>query len=105
MKKYYLYGSIAALVIAAVAVVNVTLSLNTKSNNLSAISLANVEALAGENENGVAQIIITDSGREIIEQNNQYLSCRKNRVDCKGKGSYDCTPGYFYDDCKKVVFC
>jgi hypothetical protein len=45
MKKIIL-GSIAALAIAAVAVVNV--NLDSKSSDLSAISLANVEALAGE---------------------------------------------------------
>jgi hypothetical protein len=45
MKKKFL-GGIAVLAIAAVAAINV--SLGTKSDNLSEVSLANVEALAQE---------------------------------------------------------
>jgi hypothetical protein len=46
MKKIILTG-IAVFALAVVATIN--LSLNTKKNSLSAISLANVEALAREN--------------------------------------------------------
>jgi hypothetical protein len=46
MKKYIL-GGIAAVAIAAVAVTNV--NLGAKGNDLSDVSLANVEALATEN--------------------------------------------------------
>jgi hypothetical protein len=45
MKKK-IFGGIAVLAIAAVAVMNV--NLGTKNNDLSAVSLANVEALAIE---------------------------------------------------------
>lgn len=45
MKKY-IFGGIAVLAIATVAAWN--MNLNSQSNNLSEISLANVEALAGE---------------------------------------------------------
>jgi hypothetical protein len=45
MKKK-IFGGIALLAIAAVAAWNV--DLNSQSNELSAVSLANVEALAGE---------------------------------------------------------
>jgi hypothetical protein len=45
MKKYIL-GGIAAVAIAAVAVINV--NLGSKSNDLSDVSLANIEALAIE---------------------------------------------------------
>jgi hypothetical protein len=44
--KMKILGGTALLAIAAVAVFNVNLS--SKSNDLSAISIANVEALAGE---------------------------------------------------------
>jgi hypothetical protein len=50
MKNKILYG-IAVMVIAVIAAFNVTLSLQ-KNNNLSDLSLANIEALAdGENGN------------------------------------------------------
>ena len=45
MKKK-IFGGIAVLAIAAVAALN--LNFNTQSNDLSAINLANVEALASE---------------------------------------------------------
>jgi hypothetical protein len=50
MKKYIL-GGIAALMIAAVAAWNVNVSINQK-NELSLLELANVEALANNNEQG-----------------------------------------------------
>jgi hypothetical protein len=49
--KNKILGGIAVLAIAAVAVMNV--SLGSKSNDLSAVSLANVEALAQESGNTV----------------------------------------------------
>lgn len=49
MKKYFL-GVIAVLMVAAVAAWNVNLKLNSRSSNLSGISLANVEALAGDED-------------------------------------------------------
>jgi hypothetical protein len=64
MKKKIL-GGIAVLAIAAVAVMNVNLS--SKSNDLSDVSLANIEALA--------------SGE------------RENSVTCKGNGNLECPLG------------
>jgi hypothetical protein len=47
MKKYFL-GAFVALVVAGAAIANV--SINSQRNaNLSAISVANIEALSGEN--------------------------------------------------------
>jgi hypothetical protein len=48
--KNRIFGGIALLVIAVVAAWNVNLS--SKNDNLSTISLANIEALAEGNENG-----------------------------------------------------
>jgi hypothetical protein len=48
MKIFYLLGIIIVLIITIVTVMNVNLGL--QSNDLSALSLANVEALAGEND-------------------------------------------------------
>jgi hypothetical protein len=51
MKKYIISG-IAVLAIAAVAVINITLS-NGKTNSLSDLQLANVEALAQESNSSM----------------------------------------------------
>jgi hypothetical protein len=45
MNKNYIIGSIALLAVAAIAAINVTVN-SQKNNELSAVSLANVEALA-----------------------------------------------------------
>jgi hypothetical protein len=80
MKKYFLVG-IAA--IAAVAAINV--NLGTKSNDLSDISLANVEALADENSddcnytNGYRKFDGSDGGA--------YDCCKKWK---NGSASNDC---------------
>ena len=72
MKKIIL-GGIAAIVIAALAVVNV--NLNSQSENLlSDLVLANVEALAQE------------SG----DYNKSYVHCDGTDVICLGNGSLRC---------------
>jgi chromate transport protein ChrA len=51
IKKKILYG-ITVIAIAAVAAWNVSVNLNSQKNELSDISLANIEALASENSSG-----------------------------------------------------
>jgi hypothetical protein len=92
---------IAAVGVAAVAAVNANYALQDR--NLSALVLANVEALTQEADNGVREIVATDCGREDRTINGVGYSCRKNRVDCNGTGSYSCQPGHFYDDCKRII--
>ncbi|MDR1582929.1 MAG: NVEALA domain-containing protein [Prevotellaceae bacterium] len=76
MKKYIL-GGIAAVVIAVLAGVNV--NLNSQDNELSAISLANVEALAqGEGGSGC--------GFAAYEYNNNWYEDTKTFRRCG-----DCT--------------
>ncbi|MDR2410162.1 MAG: NVEALA domain-containing protein [Bacteroidales bacterium] len=72
MKKIILSG-IAAIVIAALAVVNV--NMNSQSENLlSDIALANVEALAQENG----------------DYNKGFVHCEGSDVICVGSGSLRC---------------
>jgi hypothetical protein len=91
MKKKIL-GGIALLAIAAVAAWNV--SLNSQSNDLSDISLANVEALAEENK-GCSYRKKEKCETESEYKNNSGQKCktRTTTISCSGTGgSICCTP-------------
>jgi hypothetical protein len=106
MKK--IISGIVVLAIAAVAAFNVNLSLNQKKNDISALSLANVEALAGENGgdctyNQVTLVQGTSTTKCVngyIHKYTPYLS------DCKGQGKGTmCCPGVFVTEEKTSTRC
>ncbi|MDR2085828.1 MAG: NVEALA domain-containing protein [Dysgonamonadaceae bacterium] len=78
-------GSVAVLAIASVTVFNV--NLNSQNDKLSAISLANVEALAEEGNNGVSFVE--------CHSVTQYDSSTNTTVEvtqktCSGNGPLSC---------------
>ena len=83
MKKKIL-GGIAILAIAAVAAFNV--NFNTQSNDLSAVSLANVEALAGELSGGNTVDCYSESD---YKSGSTYYDCGdcKKQENAEGKGN------------------
>lgn len=93
MKKKII-GGIAVLAIAAVAAFNV--NMNTQETNLSLLSLANVEALAGENDGSKKVSKITDTSTDVEvwnhNGNGKWITCLKKTRACSGTGSQDCTP-------------
>jgi predicted membrane chloride channel (bestrophin family) len=75
MKKKFLYG-ISVLAIAAVAVINITLS-NGKTNSLSDLQLANVEALAQESSSSHCNRLCEDWPFTycVLESSTAYIFC------------------------------
>jgi hypothetical protein len=70
------FGSLIVIAIVAVAIFN--LNLNTQENDLSALSLANVEALAGENDTDTRKCIQNSSWVNDTEMCSSYpLKYRK----------------------------
>lgn len=87
MKKK-IVGGIAVLAIAAVAAFNV--NLNAQEERLSNISLANLEALA-QNENGEDRLYETKRTDIIEIWDDQSQTYKKVTVTiCEGKGSLEC---------------
>src|SRR5690606_28076779 len=92
--KSKILGSIAAVMIAALATFNVNFNTNA-TNSLSAISLNNVEALAQENTSGSESMLISEISTG--------TACIANKVNktvtysrtCFGTGSITCTSGSF----------
>ena len=72
MKTIHIFGIIATLVIVGIVTMNVSMN-SQKSTSLSALSLANIEALA------------TESGRY-----NNIVLCAGNNVVCLGSGNNRC---------------
>ncbi|MCC2599271.1 NVEALA domain-containing protein [Sphingobacterium sp. FBM7-1] len=94
MKKK-IFGGILAVAIAAVAAVNVNFN-NESEDALSALSLANVEALAqNENTGGAESIIITDLGRTTECVSGNLYSISSYLVTCLGNGTLPCQGGTY----------
>ena len=99
MKKK-IFGGILAVAIAAVAAVNVNIN-NEAEDALSALSLANVEALAqnenggGEEDKGAESIIITDLGNTAECVSGNLYSVHSFLVTCLGKGKLPCQSGTY----------
>jgi hypothetical protein len=98
MKKTYLV-SIAILAIVAVAAFNV--NLNSQSDKLSAMTLANLEALAqGESDGGLTwkclSIVIDtyEQSSYSYECGRYYLSAKSITYDCNNGIWSFCYPGY-----------
>jgi hypothetical protein len=91
MNKKYIYGGIAAVAIAAAAAINVTVN-SQDSNELSAISLANVEALAGESGNNYKWSTMRDCPGW---GTGDYSACEANGTgnSCNTPGDTTCTCG------------
>jgi hypothetical protein len=102
MKKSIL-GLIALLVIASIAAFNI--SLNSKNNNLSGISLLNAEMLAYGEDNGEdiycdgikVRCIYTSQCEDIYyEHIGAKIDCKYifvyKETDCEGSGSLCCKP-------------
>ncbi|MDR1553790.1 MAG: NVEALA domain-containing protein [Prevotellaceae bacterium] len=83
MKKRYIFGGIAVLVIAIAIGINVNLN-SQKSNNLSVLSMANIEVLATENENCPGgSCASTDAGCSACCPSDKDPICTKNSCGCK----------------------
>lgn len=92
MKKK-IFGGILAVAIAAVAAVNVNIN-NEAEDALSALSLANVEALAqDESGDGVKIKTVIDKGITEDCINGIYYQFAEYETDCIGTGSIACSPG------------
>jgi hypothetical protein len=98
MKKNIITAGIIA-VIAIVAFLNVNVALkNEKSNDLSEISLSNVEALAASEstKSGVDRIVITQTGQSKSGCVNGYwTTTTPMKRTCEGKGDLPCTSGAY----------
>ncbi|MDR1782777.1 MAG: NVEALA domain-containing protein [Dysgonamonadaceae bacterium] len=104
MKTKTLLTILAIIAICAVAKYN--FSHNLRTEEMSDLMLANIEALtqgeSGENYY-VSTIIRTEDGREtIIIDGGTYQNCRKSIITCCGEGTLFCISGVAYDDCHSV---
>ena len=105
MKKRFIFICLFVIaMIVGIAAFNFKLNLNTKSNYLSKVALANVEALAEDETvpKGYASVTKTDGGIQTVYVNGVPFRCRLNIVSCIGTGSYDCPPSY-YDSCVPAI--
>jgi hypothetical protein len=98
MRKKIFIG-IAAIAVAAIAAINVNFALQG-NNDLSALSLANVEALAQEPDDDTSQYMakIERTWEEVCyhhQGNSDTKTVTKfHSVDCKGEGSIACEFDY-----------
>lgn len=101
MKFKKILGFLAVLLIAVMAAWNVNFGSQTKG--MSDLKLANVEALARE-ENGdgnkVKQIVTTDEGYTWVNIDGVYKFCLKKKNVCSDPGNMVCPDEYTYEDCQ-----
>jgi len=91
-----IFGGIAIL---AIAVVARNVNVNSRTNGMSNVMLANVEALAEETDfiNKFEKSVTTSQDvYEVI--NGNMMLCHITQVDCLGTGITSCTP-YYLKNC------
>jgi len=96
MKKK-IYAGIVIVMIVLVG--NLYLILRSSHENMSAVALANVEALAQDESGGgsreVKSVIITDLGTGTDCVNNVLYDVSRYSVNCIGDGKLPCTSGIY----------
>ena len=98
--KRKIFGFFAIMAIAAMAVWNV--NFGSKTNSMSDVMLANVEALAvGEGTTVWSEYSTSEyKGRETFTDKDGWIwNCDAWEKTCHGYGTLKCTGGKYYSDC------
>ena len=103
MNKRNFFGLLAIFAIVVIAAINLNVN-SSKIRGLSALSKANVEVLARE-ENGQGiyeEQRKRDKGRVNIMINGKLENCREIEVTCHGNGTLECLEHFEYDNCEPL---